>query len=770
MHIKRRHFFWIVPFIILVIAYCQYLYMRADLSSQYVLSFTIEIQKDDQFKLFFVPEEKSAYTDENVIERRVFGMKGEQTIVFSIPESGKLSKLRLDIGQQPDQHHVTIKSVRFDTKRGSIVIPHEDLTPNKFISQVNEDKYFTVAVDEQYNPSIEFSESAITRINSGTAFNLVNTLAISLFVIFLLWYWGDLCAVNRLAPFYIIAGVCASVLLSKGMKKVMNNKMENEKVTVTVEARVKRDDTFTLFFQPSYMDSFTETHSISQKVIGSDDFQNIDFHFPDTVSIRKLRIDLGITPQQTPLEIKSIRIKRKETLLLSGEDIFSFFMLNDFVSRDKNSNILKTTTRQDSYTTYDPFIFSTDISAYMHDLRSLHMASSLLPLLVSFLFVFALVYHFVFNTSSGSFSPGTSVEYGFSIFFILVLLLPLTDQLVKFKVNQESSEKRTLSEKPEFNIRQIETYPRAFEAYYNDNFGFRNLLIRAGGNFKTTLFKVSPLPEKAIIGKQNWIYLYGESFGISQDIARKNLLAQPVLTTVINGWLERRALLKTKNIRYYQAIWPDKHNIYPEYLPFSVKMQMKDTLSKVDQMITALKEADSTVEIIDVRSDLIAAKSITQAYLKNDTHWNEYGAFVAYQKLIGRVAADYPTLHPKEVKDFDITWQDSGSGDLLQIMGMNSTNVFIDRVPGFKPLTFTPDIVALPTDSYPASTEFFKNNKSENMLRVLVFRDSYTRALTNLINPHFLEVLYIWGNYDQQIVDRYQPNIVIDAHVERYFE
>jgi alginate O-acetyltransferase complex protein AlgJ len=107
---------------------------------------------------------------------------------------------------------------------------------------------------------------------------------------------------------------------------------------------------------------------------------------------------------------------------------------------------------------------------------------------------------------------------------------------------------------------------------------------------------------------------------------------------------------------------------------------------------------------------------------------------------------------------------------LLDIMGIRGENKFHEKIPIFNLKGKAPNLISLPTNPYPAETVYIQNADSNNHLRALVFRDSFTTSMIQFISPHFNEVLYIWTPFDQGIVDRYKPDVVIECFVERYFQ
>ena len=105
----------------------------------------------------------------------------------------------------------------------------------------------------------------------------------------------------------------------------------------------------------------------------------------------------------------------------------------------------------------------------------------------------------------------------------------------------------------------------------------------------------------------------------------------------------RRDWLRERGIKYLFIVPPDKHTIYPEYLPTWMEPSSKP--SKLQQLAEYMK-THSDVEFIDLSQTLIDAKKIRVNYLQTDTHWNAFGGFVAYRTLVQGLSRQLPELEP----------------------------------------------------------------------------------------------------------------------------
>src|SRR5436190_21050559 len=89
----------------------------------------------------------------------------------------------------------------------------------------------------------------------------------------------------------------------------------------------------------------------------------------------------------------------------------------------------------------------------------------------------------------------------------------------------------------------------------------------------------------------------------------------------LKDWQEllegRRDWLARRGCKYLFVVPPDKHSVYPEYLPdWLIK---SETPSKVQQLIAHMK-AHSTVPTLDLREALVEAKQGAVLYQMTDTH------------------------------------------------------------------------------------------------------------------------------------------------------
>ncbi len=100
-----------------------------------------------------------------------------------------------------------------------------------------------------------------------------------------------------------------------------------------------------------------------------------------------------------------------------------------------------------------------------------------------------------------------------SLLFLTAIFLPVLDGgIFHFSSRFTSTEKRKMAPNPSFawdDLQALKDFPKKYEAYFNDNFGFRNLLVRWASLVRLKYLGISPSP-LIIAGKEGWLYYHGD--------------------------------------------------------------------------------------------------------------------------------------------------------------------------------------------------------------------------------------------------------------------
>ncbi len=224
--------------------------------------------------------------------------------------------------------------------------------------------------------------------------------------------------------------------------------------------------------------------------------------------------------------------------------------------------------------------------------------------------------------------------------------------------------------------------------------------------------------------------------------------------------------LEQAGIEFLVYVVPDKNTIYPEYFPRQVPVLGEQ--SRLDQAI-AYQKQHGRAQILDLRPALKAARQEFDpqgrfVYLKTDTHWNVFGALVAYQQVLRALQDRFPVLEPMTLADFVTPRGNRVLGD----MGNN-------WVPSAEPEErFELKRVAPGTwrrynisDQMPV--KMISQNPTPGLPEAIIYHDSFMFWQFDLFAEHFSKAQYTWSYHiDVDFVLGEQPDIVILEVTERF--
>lgn len=215
-------------------------------------------------------------------------------------------------------------------------------------------------------------------------------------------------------------------------------------------------------------------------------------------------------------------------------------------------------------------------------------------------------------------------------------------------------------------------------------------------------------------------------------------------------------------------IVPSPMTIYPELVP---EEYPKGTgQSRRDQVMEKLAEAGATV--IDLRETFMEHKNDEMPlYYHLDSHWADYGAYLAYVELFNHIAEKFPEASPRGMDEFTWTADYYTSADAMLFLDIPQVNVKeygyyrefkekidaqITAVPRYRgmQLIYSEDTTA----------EFKFDTKRSELPSCLMFRDSYSAAIFDLIPERMNRTHYVgmWNyGWNNAYINSEKPDYVI---------
>jgi hypothetical protein len=348
--------------------------------------------------------------------------------------------------------------------------------------------------------------------------------------------------------------------------------------------------------------------------------------------------------------------------------------------------------------------------------------------------------------------------------FLVLIGLPLAANIAGEDGGDQRAENRELATFPTFEgtWESAVEWPAGLDLWFQDHFGFRSTLVQWYGESRYFWLHVSPSP-LVVRGKEGFLY-YADDGGLD-DFTNEDLLPPGEVHNWRETILRARVWCSAHHIAYVFTIPPDKHVLYPEN--FDHRVVQVTPVSRADQVFTATLD---TGVVVDVRQELLARKSQERLFHKTDTHWNERGAFVAYQQIINAVHRQLPAVPPARDRAlFNATSRMLSGRDLAAIIGLK-------WVLGEEDLQLLPKkgrgyVVTEPPGSYATAGEgrIVTEIPGSALPRAVVFRDSFTSALAPFLSEHFSRVVYLWqNNFDADEVLKEHADVVIEEIVGRH--
>ncbi len=347
--------------------------------------------------------------------------------------------------------------------------------------------------------------------------------------------------------------------------------------------------------------------------------------------------------------------------------------------------------------------------------------------------------------------------------FVVFLLLPVLDLAFHIDPTSAQSENRLLAPlppRPE-SIAGLKKFLSSWEAYFSDHFGGRRVLIMWHNKLKWSLFKEKSV-RNVLVGTDGWMFMS------ERRMVEHFRGALQFTETELDDWQKllehRRDWLAQRGIKYLFVFAPDKQSIYPEYLPAWLKNLGGRT--KADQFLAHMR-ANCTVEVLDLRPALFAVKKSAPAYQKTDTHWNQFGAFMACEDVVRALAENQlPGLTPVALDSFDRTNRLAPGGDLARGIGVSMTEsnaVFFTPKPELPALE-----VFVPTGEHIKDMAFAKNPHGGRL--AMVYHDSFGRYWVPFLGYQFGEADFFWQYHlDGPLIERQKPVVVVNEMLERFF-
>ena len=261
---------------------------------------------------------------------------------------------------------------------------------------------------------------------------------------------------------------------------------------------------------------------------------------------------------------------------------------------------------------------------------------------------------------------------------------------------------------------------------------------------------------RALIGKDGWVDYTGD--GNIDDF--QNLKQFKDKKKLVSKLKALNRYLKSQDIDLLLVVIPNKATIYPDKLPDQIKSMPRESMH--DQLITSLEDNNLPI-VVDLRPSMRAARQQQDVFFKNNnTHWNGYGAFVAYTTIMSALQSLHPELKPYQVEDLEFVASD--------------------------PRVWVPDFFYRPKKPFVQTVhpsgdygyDQFSAIPDSKLPTLLMFHDSFGQYYLddylswNFGNSHFIHLLATPQYLNPGAIQLFNPDVVIievaERNLDRLFE
>ena len=203
-----------------------------------------------------------------------------------------------------------------------------------------------------------------------------------------------------------------------------------------------------------------------------------------------------------------------------------------------------------------------------------------------------------------------------------------------------------------------------FETWFSKRFAFRGTVVDLFSTLKEQLFRTGN--DQVIVGEDHFLYFQDTL----DNFMRENPLTDEEIRSIGDALSHLTAYAEEHGARLLFVCAPNKNTVYPEYMPARYRTTQSNAMSDLDRLYAYL-DGETTVDYLDLRPILADAKQEALLYHKRDSHWNGYGAHVAYEAIMEHLAL--PTPDFSVLPRSNITTHE---GDLDRLLYPGTNTVF----------------------------------------------------------------------------------------------
>lgn len=227
------------------------------------------------------------------------------------------------------------------------------------------------------------------------------------------------------------------------------------------------------------------------------------------------------------------------------------------------------------------------------------------------------------------------LKWCYIVLFLAICCIPV--YTMPFLAELESAEKRELQERPDLweDGRIDPEYTKKMDQWLSDHFSFRSRLAAGFSMIKADLFATSS-EESVIVGREDWLY-FAETL---DDYMQRRVLSDEELVRIRKILALVDEYVTSRGGKFLFFVAPNKNTIYPEYMPYYYPRGTES--SSLERLNRAMEGSSFYLDVsaalkekkISWQQEASASIHPQWLYYQRDSHWNDYGAAVAFESIM----------------------------------------------------------------------------------------------------------------------------------------
>lgn len=283
-----------------------------------------------------------------------------------------------------------------------------------------------------------------------------------------------------------------------------------------------------------------------------------------------------------------------------------------------------------------------------------------------------------------------------------------------------------------------------------------------------------------VVGTHGWVFL-GDSFdhNMSQALGRRVYNAEE-----IRRWSEtlkqEQEWLNRRGIPLLFVVAPAKWAIYPDRLPMWA--QRRIGVHSFDLLL----RSPLHLPLIDLRPVLRASRATADTYSPLNSHWTDYGAWVAWKAIAARLGTMSPALAGLYVPAVNGAVANTYGSEFASMISLPEKNHWTlprleKPLPDFEIVAPDGSVKTVSGWTHTGLLDLPRETRTpsvRNHIRALVLRDSMGDSLSPYLQSAFSETIQV--NHDitvpdlapnvPALVEDRKPNVVLYVMTERYLD